>query len=163
MKDAVIAFEQWLRGEAYQDIEPERRQWIVDQINSGELKGKPLVYYTENIPDNSWGVSKYDYTTAPNHAHILQKLINESKSSLSEKRVVTAADKKRAIELLTNSIDFAKGVIDKIDYSAKYKPMSEESKATRAEMVSRVEEDTKLLEGLKDGSSEVIINWYGAP
>jgi hypothetical protein len=77
VKDAVIAFEQWLRGEAHQEVEPERRQWIVDQINNGSLKGKPIVYYTNTVPDNSYGVTEYNAQTAPNHAHILQKLINE--------------------------------------------------------------------------------------
>lgn len=77
VKEAVEAFEKWLRGEAYQDVEPERRAWILQMINSGELSGKELVYYTETIPDNSYGVTKYNYYTAPNHAHILLKLINE--------------------------------------------------------------------------------------
>lgn len=77
VKDAVIAFEQWLRGEAHQEVEPERRQWIVNQINNGSLKGKPIVYYTNTVPDNSYGTTEYNAQTAPNHAHILQKLINE--------------------------------------------------------------------------------------
>lgn len=77
VKDAVIAFEQWLRGEAHQEVESERRQWIVNQINNGSLKGKPIVYYTNTVPDNSYGVTEYNAQTAPNHAHILQKLINE--------------------------------------------------------------------------------------
>ena len=77
VKDAVIAFEQWLRGEAHREIEPKRRQWIVNQINNGSLKGKPIVYYTNTVPDNSYGVNEYNAQTAPNHAHILQKLINE--------------------------------------------------------------------------------------
>lgn len=77
VKEAVIAFEQWLRGENYQDIEPERREWIAQQINSGALVGKPLVYYTDRVPDNSYGRSTYDYNVAPNHAHILMKLIQE--------------------------------------------------------------------------------------
>lgn len=77
VKDAVIAYEQWLRGEKYQDIEPERRQWIVNQITSKALLGKQLVYYTDKVPDNSYGRPTYDYDTAPNHAHILLKLIQE--------------------------------------------------------------------------------------
>ena len=85
VKEAVIAYEQWLRGEKYQDVEPERRQWILNQINNGSLVGKPLVYYTDKVPDNSYGRATYDPVTAPNHAHILQKLINEagSKSQMS--------------------------------------------------------------------------------
>ena len=77
VKEASEAYEQWLRGEKYQEIEPERRKWILDQINSGKLDGKPLVYYTEKVPDNSYGRSTYDYNEAPNHAHKLQKLILE--------------------------------------------------------------------------------------
>lgn len=80
VKDAVIAFEQWLRGENYQDVEPDRRQWILNQINSGSLNGKQLVYYTKNVPDNSYGRKTYDYIEAPNHAHILMKLIEEKKN-----------------------------------------------------------------------------------
>lgn len=76
VKEAVIAFEQWLRGDRYQDVEPERRKWIQEQIKNGSLVGKPLVYYTDKIPDNSYGRSTYDYEKAPNHAHILLKYIN---------------------------------------------------------------------------------------
>lgn len=75
-REAVKAFEQWLRGEKYQDIEPDRRAWIVKQINSGLLDGKELVYYTDHISDAE-GYHVYDYDTFPNHAHILLKLINE--------------------------------------------------------------------------------------
>ena len=82
VKDSVIAYEQWLRGEAYQDVEPERRKWIVNQIKNGSLKGKTLVYYTNSVPDNSYGRSTYDYETAPNHAHILQKLIYEDEQKI---------------------------------------------------------------------------------
>lgn len=70
---AGIAFEQWLRGEAYQNVEPERRQWIVNQINNGSLRGKPIIYYTAV---DSTG-KPYNFFTHPNHAHILQKLIYE--------------------------------------------------------------------------------------
>lgn len=81
VREAVQDFEMWLRGTAWEDVEPERRQWILDKINSGELDGKPLVYYTDKIPDNSYGRSTYDYNEAPNHAHILQKLILEHQQS----------------------------------------------------------------------------------
>lgn len=86
VKDAVTAFEEWLRGTKYQDIEPERRQWILDRIESGDLDGRELVYYTEKIPDNdtSYGVDTYDYYGAPNHAHVLQRLILESKKRRDE-------------------------------------------------------------------------------
>lgn len=77
IKDSVIAFSEWLKGNPkYAQVEPERRQWIVDQINNGSLKGKPLVYYTNKIPDNSYGTNMYNLKTAPNHAHVLLDMIN---------------------------------------------------------------------------------------
>ena len=77
IKDSVIAFSEWLKGNPkYAQVEPKRRQWIVDQINNGSLKGKPLVYYTNKIPDNSYGTNMYNSKTAPNHAHVLLDMIN---------------------------------------------------------------------------------------
>ena len=66
---SVRKFEEWLRGTAYQDVEPERRQAILDRIDSGDLNGRRLDYYTKehaNAGRNS-------------HADVLAKLINEGK------------------------------------------------------------------------------------
>lgn len=75
VKQAVDLFRQWLEGTAYQDVEPERRQWILDKINSGELKDKVFVYYTNNIPDSSYGVAHYDMEH-PSHAHVLKQFVD---------------------------------------------------------------------------------------
>lgn len=56
-------------------IQSERREWVMQQIESGELVGKPVVYYTETVPDRSYGRATYDALEAPNHAHILQRYI----------------------------------------------------------------------------------------
>lgn len=85
IKDSVIAFSEWLKGNPkYAQVEPERRQWIIDQINSGSLKGKPLVYYTNKIPDNSYGTNMYNSKTAPNHAHVLLNYINNGIPALDK-------------------------------------------------------------------------------
>ena len=42
-KEAVNAFRNWIRGLEYQDVEPERRQWILDNLYN--LKGKILGCY----------------------------------------------------------------------------------------------------------------------
>lgn len=76
VKEAVNNFLEWLLGIDFHNIEPERRKWIMDQIYSGKLSGKPLIYDTDTIPDNSYGTNKYNYETAPNHAYILKRLIN---------------------------------------------------------------------------------------
>ena len=75
IEDAVKAFDSWLAGTEHQDVEPERRQWILDMINSGMLDDTPLVYYTSNATDKT-GTHAYNYNTFPNHAHILLKYIN---------------------------------------------------------------------------------------
>lgn len=43
--EAVQAYSDWLSGKAYQEVEPERRKWILESINSGKLDGKTLIYY----------------------------------------------------------------------------------------------------------------------
>lgn len=96
-REAVIAYEQWLRGEEYQDVEPQRRQWILDQIESGNLDNRDLIYYTDKVPDDSYGRDTYDYYEAPNHAHILQKLIAESmERRQQEKAAKEVAEKNKA-------------------------------------------------------------------
>lgn len=96
-REAVIAYEQWLRGEEYQDVEPQRRQWILDQIESGNLDNRDLIYYTNKVPDDSYGRDTYDYYEAPNHAHILQKLIAESmERRQQEKAAKEVAEKNKA-------------------------------------------------------------------
>jgi hypothetical protein len=45
------------------ELEPERRQWILEQLKSGNLKGKPIVYYKE--------------LGEPSHATALDYLINK--------------------------------------------------------------------------------------
>lgn len=88
VKDAVEAFTAWLRGDTtYKNIdltkvEPERRQWIVNQIENGTLQGRQLVYYTDKVPDNSYGTQTYNINSAPNHAHILEKMINAGTTNI---------------------------------------------------------------------------------
>ena len=88
VKDAVEAFTAWLRGDTtYKNIdltkiESKRRQWIVNQIENGTLQGRQLVYYTDKVPDNSYGTQTYNINSAPNHAHILEKMINAGTTNI---------------------------------------------------------------------------------
>ena len=47
IRASVEAYEEWLKGDKYKNIEPNRRQWILDEIDKGALTGKNLLYYTE--------------------------------------------------------------------------------------------------------------------
>ena len=80
--EATRRFYKWLKWTDYQDVKPEQRKWIIDQIKDWSLKWKTVVYYTEDIPNkykwndvNDYWVSKYD-DKHPNHAMVLQKFIN---------------------------------------------------------------------------------------
>lgn len=63
-------YKNWLLGKDNQNVEPQRRQWIIDQINSGKLDNQNLIYY-KNTPIN--------------HAKVLQEIINNRKK-MSEVR-----------------------------------------------------------------------------
>jgi len=60
-KESVEKYLDWILSENT-DIEPERHAWIREQIKSGVLKGKPIVYYKE--------------LGEPSHATALDYLIN---------------------------------------------------------------------------------------
>ncbi len=63
--EAVQAYKDWLAGVNYQEVEPERRAWINQQINSGNLDGKILLYYKQ--------------LDEPSHADALAEIINSRK------------------------------------------------------------------------------------
>jgi hypothetical protein len=81
--EAVQAYKDWLAGTKWQEVEPERRQWINNQINSGKLDGKTLLYY-KNIGEES-------------HADALASIVNKRNN-------LTPADlnEKQAIDELQN-------------------------------------------------------------
>lgn len=93
VKDAVDAYKAWLLGEStfttskgetidISNVEPERRKWIQNQISSGALDGKTLIYYTTKIGSPN-GYKKADGKAPnyfsdefPSHAHVLKELVN---------------------------------------------------------------------------------------
>ena len=75
IKGAVEAYADWLTGADYRWVLPERRKAVLDAIFSGRYQGKPVYYYTEEIPDKSYGRKTYHILEAPNHAHVLSYFI----------------------------------------------------------------------------------------
>jgi hypothetical protein len=47
--EAVANYEMWLRREAFQDVAPERRKWILEVINDGRLDNKNLIYFASGF------------------------------------------------------------------------------------------------------------------
>ena len=66
---AVDNYRQWLLGTAHQDVQPKRRAWILEQINSGFLDNKELVYFKEGYES---------------HADVLAEVVNNRNDSTNE-------------------------------------------------------------------------------
>ena len=62
IKTAVKNYKDWLDGKAHLEVEPVRREWILNQITQGQLTGKKLLYF------------KSGYKS---HADVLADLVNE--------------------------------------------------------------------------------------
>lgn len=69
--EAVDNYEKWLKGEAFQNIQPDRRKWILDLINSGRLTGKTFLYF------------KSGYRS---HADVLTDFINQNSIPEAQKQ-----------------------------------------------------------------------------
>ena len=101
IKEAVERYESWLRGQTDTDLAQDRRKFIVNAIESGRLDDKKLVYYTNDVDhgdyDGTGKIRKYDPRTSPNHAHVLAKLIGESKARRNGKGSSSRADEWNAM------------------------------------------------------------------
>ena len=62
---SIANYRAWLEGTAYQNVEPQRRQWILDQIDKGTLDNKNLLYFAKGYRS---------------HANELQDFVNERRS-----------------------------------------------------------------------------------
>ena len=95
--EAVSRFESWLKWESDQDVKPEQRKWIIDQIHNWSLKWKNVIYYTDDVTgwDYFWdgsNVNKYDPETAPSHAHILKAMIDWTDTSTDTNQNIPPED-----------------------------------------------------------------------
>ena len=68
IENAVKNYEAWLQGTKFQDVEPERRQWIIGLVESGRLFGKTFLYF------------KPGYKS---HANVLVDFINKKAESFT--------------------------------------------------------------------------------
>lgn len=59
LEEAVSRYTSWLEGTSDTDLQQERRQWIIDQIDSGALDNKNLLYYTEQTPNHAEALLRF--------------------------------------------------------------------------------------------------------
>ena len=62
LSETVENYRKWLEGTDFKDVKQERRRWVLEQIDSGALDGKKLLYYSK---------------TTPNHAEVLADFIKQ--------------------------------------------------------------------------------------
>ena len=86
IKEAVEEYKAWLLWIRHKDIAPERRKFVIEQIESWALNNLPIYYYTKKS-DLWWDASMDDIKKKwpdikeydidhPNHAMVLKKIID---------------------------------------------------------------------------------------
>ena len=71
LQETVDAYRSWLEGTDHTDVKQARRQWVLTQIDSGQLDGKKLLYYSKQTP---------------NHAEVLAEFI-EARRGVKSRRL----------------------------------------------------------------------------
>jgi hypothetical protein len=92
-------YKAWLKGEAHTNIEPERRKWILDQIDSGKLDGTTLLYH--------------DGTTDYNHATVLRDFINNKGYNIRLRDINLENRKEKGTVTIQKNF-FSGGKLDKL-------------------------------------------------
>ena len=93
MKQSTEAYDEWLRGTSYSEVEPERRALIVQAILSGELYGCTVMSPNIESPDMSYKTSQMGWDAAQDAAYVLLKYINDP--GLLAKSINLAVDARR--------------------------------------------------------------------
>lgn len=80
--EADQAYRDWLSGTKHQNIQPLRREWILDQINEGKLDGKTLLYYKPmEVTNNDGTIVRGGYHS---HADTLAEIVEELRSKSTQ-------------------------------------------------------------------------------
>lgn len=59
LQEAVDRYTSWLEGKSDTNLQQERRQWILEQIDQGALDGQNLLYYTKQTPNHALALAKF--------------------------------------------------------------------------------------------------------
>jgi hypothetical protein len=98
INEADQAYRSWLMGTKHQDIQPERREWILKQINDGKLDGQTLLYYKPMEVTNSDGtVIKGGYHS---HADTLAEIVEQLRPSNQDITRTIDSDMYRGIPIV---------------------------------------------------------------
>ena len=59
LQDSVDQYKAWLEGTAHTDFKQERRNWVLQQIDSGALDNATLLYYSKQSPNHAEALSAF--------------------------------------------------------------------------------------------------------
>ncbi|MBU2685671.1 MAG: hypothetical protein KKF27_20710, partial [Gammaproteobacteria bacterium] len=142
VEESVNRFKDWLEGKSDQKIEPKRREWILNQIDSGALTGKTLLYY-KNIPYS--------------HADVLAEFAN---NRISKKEIIPETKKETAPKPKTKKVKSeSKPVIEESqdELSAIAKQLGIDAKTVKTDATPTIAKELKnaLSSGI-DGVAELF-------
>ena len=66
LQETVSNYKAWLEGTDFTDVKQERRKWILDQIDSGALDGKQLLYHSNQQPNHAGVLAAFIKQRRPN-------------------------------------------------------------------------------------------------
>jgi len=85
-KEAVENYIDWLITDKFKDVNPQRREWILGILKSGQLKGRQIQYYAElNEPSHATAlnylINKYDWNQPSTQAPVsAQPIVTDIKA-----------------------------------------------------------------------------------
>nr|BAR32648.1 metalloproteinase [uncultured Mediterranean phage uvMED] len=93
LEESVNNYRAWLEGTDFTDIKQERRQWVLDQIDSRSLDGKELLYYRKPKAGET------------NHAEVLAEFI-EKRSKKNQGRYKNPESAGKQVTEAGETVDF---------------------------------------------------------
>lgn len=154
---AVEMFYDWLVNNNNYD-EPlatdEFRRAIIERIHSAP-EDTPVLYYKElGYPSHAtvigWAISEFNR-------------IKKEKAARDQVRGYTDEQAKQAIGYIRDEINFAEGVIEKLNIAIRNNRATSDTYTKLEEFRQRLAESQALLDGLNTGKSRIIINVNGFP
>ena len=154
---AVEMFYDWLVNNNNYD-EPlatdEFRRAIIERIHSTP-EDTPILYYKElGYPSHAtvigWAISEFNR-------------IKKEKAARDQARGYTDEQARQAIGYIRDEINFAEGVIEKLNIAIRNNRATSDTYTKLEEFRQRLAESQALLDGLNTGKSRIIINVNGFP
>jgi len=173
--EAAQNYKEWLLGTKFQDVKPEQRAWILDQINQGKLDGANLLY-SKKLMDRGKG----------SHANSLAEVVEQLRSKPTSVSTTPTTTAKTAVPSrfagkviwaqpgtvnpeifekfdVVNSDDIVEKIAARRDITAEegktiHQTIQNQPSAVRADIQNEVKAEIERLKG--QGKTIITSNWY---